>query len=61
MRCGVIRRGDRILIAQRERDSRLEALKWEFPGGNRVHRGSRLCLEREIKEEMDFEIGSMIF
>ncbi|MEJ2744588.1 MAG: (deoxy)nucleoside triphosphate pyrophosphohydrolase [bacterium] len=53
----VIRRGDRILIAQRESDSRLEPLKWEFPGGKiEFTEEPRLCLEREIKEEIDFEI-----
>jgi 8-oxo-dGTP diphosphatase len=53
----VIRRGDRILIAQREQDSKLEALKWEFPGGKiEFTEDPRLCLEREIREEMDFAI-----
>lgn len=54
---GVIRRGDKILIAQRKPDSRLEPLKWEFPGGKiEFTEDPRACLAREIREEMDFEI-----
>lgn len=53
----VIRRGDKILIAQREPDSNLEPLKWEFPGGKiEFTEDPRVCLVREIKEEMDFDI-----
>jgi 8-oxo-dGTP diphosphatase len=53
----VIRRGDKVLIAQREHDSNLEPLKWEFPGGKiEFTEDPRVCLVREIKEEMDFDI-----
>jgi 8-oxo-dGTP diphosphatase len=53
----VIRRGDTILIAQREHDSNLEPLKWEFPGGKiEFTEDPRVCLAREIREEMDFDI-----
>jgi len=53
----VIRRGDKILIAQREHDSNLEPLKWEFPGGKiEFTEDPRVCLAREIREEMDFDI-----
>lgn len=53
----IIRKGDRILIAQRNKDSRLEPLKWEFPGGKIEYaEDPKRCLVREIKEEMDVEI-----
>lgn len=55
---GIIRRGDRVLIAQRKPDSSLEPLKWEFPGGKiEFSEDPRVCLVREIREEMDFEIA----
>lgn len=55
---GIIRRGGRILIAQRKPDSALEPLKWEFPGG-KIEFGEEppACLAREIREEMDFDIS----
>jgi 8-oxo-dGTP diphosphatase len=54
---GIIRKGDKILIAQRKSDSSLEPLKWEFPGGKiEFAEDPRVCLVREIKEEMDFDI-----
>lgn len=55
--CGIIWRGNRILIARRKADSSLEALKWEFPGG-KIEFTEDPCraLQREIKEELDFEI-----
>lgn len=53
----VIRRDDKILIAQRKPDSKLEPLKWEFPGGKiEFSEDPKECLAREIKEEMDFDI-----
>ncbi len=53
----VIRKGNTVLIAQRQRDSHLEPLKWEFPGGKiEFTEDPRVCLVREIKEEMDFDI-----
>ncbi len=56
--CGVIRRDGRILIAQRRPTSRLEPLKWEFPGG-KIEFGEPPpdALRREIREELDFEIS----
>ncbi len=59
----VIRRGDKILIAQRKSDSKVEALKWEFPGGKLEHGESpEQCLAREIKEELNLkiEVGELI-
>ena len=54
---GIIRKDGRILIAQRLPDSKLEALKWEFPGGKiEFTEDPKDCLVREIKEEMDFEV-----
>lgn len=52
----VIRKGNRILIAQRPFGGRLGGL-WEFPGGKQEH-GETLsqCLRREIKEELGFRI-----
>ncbi|MCX6355306.1 MAG: (deoxy)nucleoside triphosphate pyrophosphohydrolase [Candidatus Aureabacteria bacterium] len=54
---GIIRRGNKVLVAQRKPDSTLEPLKWEFPGG-KIEFGEdpRVCLTREIKEEMGFDI-----
>jgi A/G-specific adenine glycosylase len=52
----VIRKGNRLLIAQRPFGGRLGGL-WEFPGG-KEERGETLpqCLRREIKEELGFRI-----
>jgi 8-oxo-dGTP diphosphatase len=53
----IIRKGQKILIAQRKADSKLEPLKWEFPGGKiEFAEDPRVCLVREIKEEMGTEI-----
>lgn len=49
---GVITQKGKVLIAQRNRHKAL-GLKWEFPGG-KVDPGEteRVCLERELKEEL---------
>ena len=52
----VIRKRNRILIAQRPVGGMLGGL-WEFPGGKREHDESlEECLRREIKEELGIEI-----
>jgi 8-oxo-dGTP diphosphatase len=53
----IIRKGNKILIAQRKKDSKLEPNKWEFPGG-KVEFGEHpeAALVREIKEELDIKI-----
>lgn len=54
---GVIRKGDKILIAQRAEGDGPEGGKWEFPGG-KIEKGERPAdaLVREIKEELDVRI-----
>ncbi len=53
---GVIRRGDRVLLAQRPEGSLLGGL-WEFPGG-KVEPGETLeqALAREIEEELALKV-----
>ncbi|MDA3855396.1 MAG: (deoxy)nucleoside triphosphate pyrophosphohydrolase [Candidatus Woesearchaeota archaeon] len=53
----IIEKDDKILIAQRKNDSKLEPNMWEFAGG-KVEFGEKPedCLIREIKEELDLEI-----
>ncbi|MGA1793232.1 MAG: NUDIX domain-containing protein [Thermoplasmatota archaeon] len=53
----LVRRGERLLIAQRLPDSRFEPDKWEFPGG-KVDFGEhpRDSLERELLEELGIRI-----
>ncbi len=52
-----IRDDGRVLVAQRNADDMLGGL-WEFPGGKREP-GETLpeCLAREMREEMDVEVG----
>ena len=54
--CGVICKGDRLLLAQRPSAGMLGGL-WEFPGGKQEE-GETLqqCLQREIAEELAIEI-----
>lgn len=53
----LIRRGDRVLIAQRP-PGKHEALLWEFPGG-KLEPGElpEACLAREIREELEASIS----
>lgn len=54
----VIRKGQKILLAQRNFDDINGAGKWEFPGG-KVDFGEHPedCIRREIKEELNIEIA----
>ena len=56
---GVLRRGDKFLLCQRNEGSHQELL-WEFPGGTR-ERGETMpeCIRRELMEELgiDTEVG----
>lgn len=48
----ILRRGDKVLIAQRRKEAR-HGLSWEFPGG-KVEDGEtpQEALERELEEEL---------
>jgi 8-oxo-dGTP diphosphatase len=53
----IIRKGNRILIAQRKKDSKLEPDKWEFPGGKlEFGEHPEEALSREIMEELNIRI-----
>lgn len=53
----IIKKGNKILIAQRKDDSKLGAGKWEFPGG-KIEFGEHpaQAIVREIKEELGIKI-----
>lgn len=55
--CAIIERDGKILAAQRS-EKMILPLKWEFPGG-KVNEGEKAeeCIVREIKEELDINIG----
>ena len=54
---GLIHCDGRLLVCQRHRDSAFP-LKWEFPGG-KIEEGETAidALRRELKEELDIEMG----
>jgi A/G-specific adenine glycosylase len=53
---GLIWKGEKLLIAQRQAESMLGGL-WEFPGGKQEGGESlEQCLAREIREELGIEI-----
>ncbi len=54
----VISRDDQVLLAQRPKEGLLGGL-WEFPGGTLEEGDEDLesCLKREIREELDVDIG----
>lgn len=56
----IIRKGGKILIAQRGRDDDELPLMWEFPGG-KLEPGEteEECVVREIKEELDLDIKTL--
>ncbi len=50
-------RNGKVLIAQREAGSHME-FRWEFPGGKlEPEETPEECIIREIKEELDMDIG----
>ena len=54
----IIQKNNKILIAQRKKDSWLEPNKWEFPGGKvEPLETYEECLIREIKEELNITIS----
>ncbi len=54
---GIIRKDNKILIAQRKKDSWMEPNKWEFPGGKlEANETYQECLIREIREELGITI-----
>jgi A/G-specific adenine glycosylase len=53
---GVLRKGERVLIAQRPEDKMLAGL-WEFPGGKcELNESLDACLKREWEEELGVKI-----
>jgi 8-oxo-dGTP diphosphatase len=55
---GIIRKDNKILIAQRKKDSWMEPNKWEFPGGKvEPNETYEDCLTREIYEELGIVIS----
>ncbi|MCL6560100.1 MAG: 8-oxo-dGTP diphosphatase MutT [Firmicutes bacterium] len=53
----IIQQDGRVLITQRKEGSHM-GLKWEFPGGKIEHgESAEECLKREIKEELDIDVG----
>ncbi|MHC1775019.1 MAG: (deoxy)nucleoside triphosphate pyrophosphohydrolase [Lentimicrobium sp.] len=58
--CAIIIKGNRILVTQRSEIMNLP-LKWEFPGGKvEKYETEENCLRREIKEELNIEIGECL-
>jgi 8-oxo-dGTP diphosphatase len=54
--CGIILKGDKVLVAQRSETMSLP-LKWEFPGGKIIGSESEEdCLTRELREELNISI-----
>ena len=54
--CAIILDKDRVLVAQRGRNTHL-AGQWEFPGGKVIEGESEeACIIREIREELDIEV-----
>lgn len=55
---GIVRKINKILLAQRLPDDKNHPLLWEFPGGKlELGEEPEECLVREIKEELGIEIS----
>lgn len=55
--CAIIEHQGKVLAAQRSETMNLP-LKWEFPGGKLEYSETpQECLHREVREELDLEIG----
>lgn len=55
--CAIIYFDNKVLVAQRSEKMKLP-LKWEFPGGKLEENENEIdCIKREIKEEINIEIG----
>jgi 8-oxo-dGTP diphosphatase len=55
----ILQREGRILLTRRKLDAHQGGL-WEFPGGKQeVGETLEQCLQRELKEEIDIEVGDV--
>jgi mutator protein MutT len=58
--CGIVRRGDRFLVARRPPGAHLAGV-WEFPGGKaRQGEAVEAALRREVEEEMGIVFGQAL-
>ncbi|MBI3019428.1 MAG: A/G-specific adenine glycosylase [Deltaproteobacteria bacterium] len=56
---GVVWKGDKLLISKRKSEGFLGGL-WEFPGGKmKMGESAKLCVEREVKEEVGVEVEAV--
>ena len=54
--CAILINKNKFLVTQRGKDSD-HPLMWEFPGGKiKTGEAAEMCIQREIKEELDIEI-----
>mgnify|MGYP001577421510 CR=1 FL=1 len=57
--CGIIYKGDKILLTRRKKGKSLEGF-WEFPGGKvEKEETDTIALKRELKEELGLEISEL--
>ena len=54
---GLVKKNNKILISKRRKNVLLGGL-WELPGGKKLKNESNImCLERELKEELDIKVN----